>query len=84
MLTLNDEGIVIEEDWSWPVSIVSISDDSYTLFWLVWCGKDKNCNCIPSLTVGVGNTKHKALESWRFKHFVETGPRSTYKKVGKK
>ena len=76
MLSLNDEGIVFEEDWGWPVSIVEMIEGEESLFWMVWCAaKDGNgfaghqCECQPTPPVAVAATKEGALEAWRFTHF---------------
>lgn len=73
MLQLNDEGIVIEDDWSWPVNIIEVKEiaDGKTVFWAVWCAKDDECDCVLPSTIGVGETRQKALEAWRFRHFVD-------------
>lgn len=72
MLELNDEGIVIEEDWGWPVNIIQISENGDSIFWIVWCAKGNDCTCTPSAITGISDDRHKALEAWRFKHFVES------------
>lgn len=76
MLNLNDQGVILEEDWGWPVSIVEMTENEESLFWMVWCAaKDGNghggrqCGCQPTPPVGTGTTKESALESWRFVHF---------------
>ena len=72
MLSLKDEGIIIEEDWNWPVSVVQLLNDSQSLFWLVWCDKkdgEHPCDCQPSLSIGAGVTKSAALTAWGFQHF---------------
>ena len=79
MLKLNDQGIVLEEDWGWPVSIVEMTENEESLFWMVWCAakniemtrneNGKQCSCQPTSPVGTGATKEDALESWRFIHF---------------
>ena len=74
MLNLNDKGIVLEEDWGWPVSIVEMTEEKESLFWMVWCAareedSDHRCSCHPTPPVGTGATREDALESWRFVHF---------------
>ncbi len=72
MLSLNDQGIVLEEDWGWPVSVVEMTENEESLFWMVWCAAknlDHSCECQPTPPVGTGSTKESALETWRFVHF---------------
>lgn len=73
MLSLNDQGVVLEEDWGWPVSIVEMIEGGKSLFWMVWCAaKDGNghqCECQSTPPVGTAATEEGALESWRFIHF---------------
>ncbi len=72
MLSLNDEGVVLEEDWGWPVSIVEMNDGEESLFWIVWCAAkdgDSQCECQSTPLVGTAVTKEGALEAWRFMHF---------------
>lgn len=72
MLSLNDEGVVLEEDWGWPVSIVEMTESGESLFWMVWCAQkdgDSQCECQPTPPVGTATTKESALEAWRFMHF---------------
>ncbi|KKN68711.1 hypothetical protein LCGC14_0449020 [marine sediment metagenome] len=72
MLKLKDEGVVLEEDWGWPVSIVEMVENEESLFWMVWCAAkngDRSCECQSTPPVGTGATKESALESWRFIHF---------------
>lgn len=73
MLKLNDEGVVLEEDWGWPVSIVEMLDAEQSVFWMVWCAQkngDHPCECRTTPPVGIGTTREEALEKWRFHHFV--------------
>ena len=76
MLKLNDQGIVLEEDWGWPVSIVEMIENEESLFWMVWCAAkngnghgDNKWECKPTPPVVIGTTQESALESWRFVHF---------------
>lgn len=72
MLSLKDEGIILEEDWGWPVSIVEMTENEESLFWMVWCAQrngDSRCDCYPTPPVSIGATRGSALESWRFVHF---------------
>jgi len=72
MLSLSDKGIILEEDWGWPVSVVEMLEDGQSLFWMVWCAKkngDHSCDCIPTSPVGLGATEQEAFEKWRFVHF---------------
>ncbi len=72
MLSLLDKGIVLEDDWGWPVSVVEMLEGDLSLFWMVWCAQsngDHPCDCKPTPPVGLGATEQEALERWRFVHF---------------
>ena len=74
MLSLYDEGVILDGDWSWPINIAAMLDNDMIQFWLVWCAKndgDSKCNCYPTTPVGVAETKEKAVQAWEFQHFVD-------------